>query len=394
MKLLTVRIIYWSFLLSLLTVGCAFAETPGSKVHAVFFYSPVCPHCHKVVAEVLQPLVTEYAQRLEVLSINTTTTEGQALYQAAIQAYNIPEGRRGVPILVVWNYVLVSFEEIAPAFPGLLKTFLDGGGVEYPPIPGLREQVVKAHTAAKAGKTAGSSPSAGKADEQAPAPGPAPAAGADLPASAPQGLFAGFERDPLGNSLAVVVLVGMLAITGRVVMGLLQKTVKAPGNRHGWPVPVLSVLGLSASGYLAYTGMLNKLSICGPVGDCNLVQQSPYAHILGIPVAFLGVIAYLALIIFWGVARYGNGRLVDAASKMLFITALPGTIFSIYLTFLEPFVIGAACVWCLISGSVMTALLWFSAGYLRADAPASGPSVGKASKGAPYGKSRRRAGRA
>ncbi|NQV07202.1 hypothetical protein HQ535_11680 [bacterium] len=38
-----------------------------------------------------------------------------------------------------------------------------------------------------------------------------------------------------------------------------------------------------------------------------------------------------------------------------------GTAFSIYLTFLEPFVIGATCAWCLTSALVVTGLLWLTA---------------------------------
>jgi uncharacterized membrane protein len=38
-----------------------------------------------------------------------------------------------------------------------------------------------------------------------------------------------------------------------------------------------------------------------------------------------------------------------------------GTLFSIYLTFLEPFVIGATCAWCLASAIIMTLLLWIIA---------------------------------
>ena len=34
-----------------------------------------------------------------------------------------------------------------------------------------------------------------------------------------------------------------------------------------------------------------------------------------------------------------------------------GVLFSIYLTFLEPFVIGATCAWCLSSAVIMTLLL-------------------------------------
>jgi uncharacterized membrane protein len=41
--------------------------------------------------------------------------------------------------------------------------------------------------------------------------------------------------------------------------------------------------------------------------------------------------------------------------------ALVGTLFSIYLTFLEPFVIGATCAWCLASSIIMAAILWLAA---------------------------------
>jgi uncharacterized membrane protein len=40
-----------------------------------------------------------------------------------------------------------------------------------------------------------------------------------------------------------------------------------------------------------------------------------------------------------------------------------GVLFSIYLTFLEPFVIGATCAWCLSSAVIMTLLL-LTTGYM------------------------------
>jgi hypothetical protein len=39
-----------------------------------------------------------------------------------------------------------------------------------------------------------------------------------------------------------------------------------------------------------------------------------------------------------------------------------GVLFSIYLTFLEPFVIGSTCAWCLSSAIVITLILWVSTG--------------------------------
>ena len=43
------------------------------------------------------------------------------------------------------------------------------------------------------------------------------------------------------------------------------------------------------------------------------------------------------------------------------MTTVSGTLFSIYLTFLEPFVIGATCAWCLASAVILTLLMWLSA---------------------------------
>ena len=50
----------------------------------------------------------------------------------------------------------------------------------------------------------------------------------------------------------------------------------------------------------------------------------------------------------------------------LFGMALFGTGFSIYLTFLEPFVIGATCMWCLSSAIILTVILLLSLDRARA----------------------------
>jgi uncharacterized membrane protein len=46
----------------------------------------------------------------------------------------------------------------------------------------------------------------------------------------------------------------------------------------------------------------------------------------------------------------------NRAGIALFAMTGLGTLFSIYLTFLEPFVIGATCMWCLSSATIMTLL--------------------------------------
>jgi uncharacterized membrane protein len=103
-------------------------------------------------------------------------------------------------------------------------------------------------------------------------------------------------------------------------------------------------------------------AICGAVGDCHSVQQSQYATLFGLlPIGILGVVGYLAILLAW-VAGWSTNATISRVSRIaLFGMALFGVLFSIYLTFLEPFVIGATCAWCLTSALVMLLLFWLSA---------------------------------
>jgi uncharacterized membrane protein len=126
---------------------------------------------------------------------------------------------------------------------------------------------------------------------------------------------------------------------------------------------MLSVIGLGVAGYLAYVETVQVTAVCGPVGDCNTVQQSEYARLLGvIPIGVLGVAGYVMILAAWGVGRYGRGQWVNLAGLALFGMTFAGTLFSVYLTFLEPFVIGATCAWCLASAVIMTLLMLLNVG--------------------------------
>jgi len=88
------------------------------------------------------------------------------------------------------------------------------------------------------------------------------------------------------------------------------------------------------------------------------VQQSEYATLFGlIPIGVLGVIGYILILASWAASRVTTGWTADVAQALLLGFALFGTLFSIYLTFLEPFVIGATCAWCLTSAMLMILIL-------------------------------------
>ncbi len=130
----------------------------------------------------------------------------------------------------------------------------------------------------------------------------------------------------------------------------------------GWLIAVVTLAGLAAAVYLAFVETSDAQAFCGAVGDCNTVQASRYARLFGVlPIGVMGVVGYGLILAAWLVSTLADGTLADLADAALLVMALGGAVFSAYLTFLEPFVIGATCVWCLTSALVMLLLLWLAA---------------------------------
>jgi uncharacterized membrane protein len=113
--------------------------------------------------------------------------------------------------------------------------------------------------------------------------------------------------------------------------------------------------------YLTYVESSGAEAVCGPVGDCNSVQLSPYAILFGIlPVGLLGLIGYAMILAGWVLYRYGPTSIRWISAIAIWGMAFFGVLFSIYLTFLEPFVIGATCMWC-ISSAIIQTIIFLSA---------------------------------
>lgn len=167
------------------------------------------------------------------------------------------------------------------------------------------------------------------------------------------------RRDPTANTISVVVLVVMIAC----VAALPAVSRFHPGTWElGLVVPIVTLVGAVVAGYLTYIEASGATAVCGPVGDCNAVQQSDYAVLFGvIPVGALGLAGYFAITAAWLVSRLSSGTVSDWAKVSMLAVSVVGTLFSVYLTFLEPFVIGATCAWCLTSSVVLTVLMLLSA---------------------------------
>src|SRR5215216_5579426 len=87
---------------------------------------------------------------------------------------------------------------------------------------------------------------------------------------------------------------------------------------------------------------------------CETVASSSYSHLAGVNVAVFGIVGYVLLLL----SALAAG---DVARIAGLATALVGFGFSVYLTYLELFVIDAICQWCVASAVLMTLLLIVSA---------------------------------
>jgi uncharacterized membrane protein/thiol-disulfide isomerase/thioredoxin len=331
------------------------AQAEGPVIRAVLFYSPSCPHCHKVITEDLPPLFEKYGDQLTIIGIDVTTQNGQSLYQSAVSTFEIPESRLGVPCLIVGDMVLVGSLEIPQQLPGIIDNGLSSGGIAWPAIPGLATAIENESIP-------------GNNEEQATSGNQETV----IPESQAS-VWQKITRDPAGNFISIVVLLGMLAS----VTGLGLYAVRSASNRNthsgkgqkagfswpSWIIPFLSIIGLIVAGYLTYVELTLTEAVCGPVGDCNTVQQSPYAYLFGVlPIGVLGLAGYLAIIMTWVIKELNINALRSASILSLWGLAWIGTLFSIYLTFLEPFIIGATCMWCVSSAVIMVLLLWATSG--------------------------------
>lgn len=217
-------------------------------------------------------------------------------------------------------------------------------------------QSPEAASTADAMTTENSNPSERPTDENhAPSGSRSQSSGLIYVGDKPPGVWDRIARDPIGNGLSMMTLAWMLFTALRAII-VLSRRLPETGLIGKW-FPVLALLGLIVAAYLAQVEVREVDAVCGPVGDCNTVQQSEYARLFGVlPIGVAGVAGYIAILIVWLIHRMAANHWRALAGLALFGMTTFGALFSIYLTFLEPFVIGATCAWCLSSAVTMTLL--------------------------------------
>ncbi len=357
-------------LLLLLLLSSAALTTAQSEpvVYGVFFYSPSCPHCHEVIDNHWPGIEAEFGSQLSVVFINIAEAQGSLMMNTARNAMGI--SANGVPMLIIGENVLVGSVQIPQEAPSVIRRGLASGGIGLPPIPGIDAYFdsVVATTSTIAQPTAFTvanivavgvlfalviallaALAAGQNTNVLAALQGRPGRIALLLGALAGLVFALSLALGAQEDMTITVLAGAIAAGfGIVVLGILMTPLGK--DLPAWIFPLIVIAGLGVAGYMTYVEMTLTEAVCGAMGDCNAVQQSEFASFLGIPVGLLGIVGYIAMLGAWIIRIFSKGAVWD---MMLFLLAAMGVAFSIYLTFLEPFVIGASCTWCLTSAITM-----------------------------------------
>jgi len=116
---------------------------------------------------------------------------------------------------------------------------------------------------------------------------------------------------------------------------------------------VVAVLGLVDAAYLTVHHLTAEPVPCSLVSGCETVLTSPYAEIAGIPLAAIGGVAYFVAFALAVLAAFGNRM-----TWMLFgIQVVLMAVFTSWLIYLQAYVIGAFCQFCLISAATTFTML-------------------------------------
>ncbi len=115
---------------------------------------------------------------------------------------------------------------------------------------------------------------------------------------------------------------------------------------------VVAALGFLDAAYLTVEHYLNSVPPCA-IGGCETVLTSVYATVGGVPVALLGALYYLAILVLLKIYVDTNKEIY---ARIALILTIAGMLSTIYFFILQAFVLHAFCVYCIGSALTSTAL--------------------------------------
>lgn len=117
----------------------------------------------------------------------------------------------------------------------------------------------------------------------------------------------------------------------------------------------VAAIGTLVSAYLTWVHYSGNLALCIGVGGCESVQNSRFSVVGPVPVALVGLAGFVAILAV-ALSRI-RGDAPQWADTALFGLSLAATLYVAYLTYIELFVLGAVCPWCVTVALCAAAIL-------------------------------------
>lgn len=135
---------------------------------------------------------------------------------------------------------------------------------------------------------------------------------------------------------------------------LLKQPLRALPTKLAIFLLIVALLGFADATYLTIEHFSGDIPPCTIVEGCESVLTSPYAVIAGIPVSLIGAIFYFIVLV--GVFSFIESKKTGLLKWSLLLTVF-GFLATLWFLYLQAFVIGAFCLYCL--GSALTSTVLF-----------------------------------
>ena len=122
---------------------------------------------------------------------------------------------------------------------------------------------------------------------------------------------------------------------------------------------ILSFIGLADAAYLLYKKLKKEKLVCFFGEDCNKVSKSKYGYFFGIPNEVFGVGFYLFALSLFVFSLLGVTTIFEISLfSLLLFAAIPASIASLYLLWIQAVVLKTWCEWCVLSSLVNFLILF------------------------------------
>ena len=120
---------------------------------------------------------------------------------------------------------------------------------------------------------------------------------------------------------------------------------------------IIALIGFADATYLTIEHYQGRIPPCSITSGCEKVLTSSYSTLFGIPTSLLGDLYYVVILI--GLFAYFESKSTKIL-KWTFLFTTVGFGFSLWFIYLQVFVIGSYCLYCL--GSAATSTILFVTG--------------------------------